>query len=102
MKKVGEGLSCSSKEVAMGELVYIKELEDVINLFDKAKGKICIIDDDGTTSLSPILSELAAVVCTTGGMGSHLAIVSREFEIPCIMSINLEISDLDVLNNKKG
>ncbi len=102
MKKIGEGLSCSSKEEVLGDLVYIKELDDVINLFDNASGKICLIDDDGTTTLSPILSELTAVVCTTGGMGSHLAIVSREFEIPCIMSTKLEIADLTMLNNKKA
>ncbi|MHA1804583.1 MAG: PEP-utilizing enzyme [Promethearchaeota archaeon] len=102
MKKIGEGLSCSSPEEVVGELIYIKTLEDVIDLFDKAFGKICIIDNDGTTALSPILSELAGVVCTTGGMGSHLAIVSREFEIPCIMNLNLAVEDITSLNNKKA
>ena len=71
MKKIGEGLSCSVKKETTGDLVYIKTIEDVINLIDNAKGKICIVDDAGITTLSPILSDLAGAVCTTGGAGSH-------------------------------
>ncbi|WXG45127.1 MAG: PEP-utilizing enzyme [Candidatus Atabeyarchaeum deiterrae] len=102
MKKIGEGLSCSSKSEAAGELVYIRTVEDVVNLFDKATGKICIIEDAGTTTLGPILSELAGTVCTTGGAGSHLAIVSREFNIPCIMGTKIKSKDMTSLQGKKG
>ena len=35
MKKIGEGLSCSTKSDVTGELAYITTLEDVIELFDK-------------------------------------------------------------------
>ena len=102
MKKIGEGLSCSTKSEATGELVYIKTVEDVVNLFDKAIGKICIIDDAGTTTLGPILSELNGTVCTTGGAGSHLAIVSREFNIPCIMGTKIKSKDMASLQGKRG
>ncbi len=101
MEKIGEGISCSSKTEVSGEAVYIKTIEDVINLFDCAAGKICIVDDAGITTLSPILSELAGTICTTGGPGSHLAIVSREFGIPCIMAIKLKLNDPASLNGKK-
>jgi len=101
MNKIGEGLSCSSKSEVDGELVYIKTIEDVINLFDSASGKICIVDDAGITTLSPILSELVGTICTTGSAGSHLAIVSREFGIPCIMGIKLSIEDIASLNGKR-
>jgi phosphoenolpyruvate-protein kinase (PTS system EI component) len=101
MEKIGEGFSCSSKTEVSGELVYIKTIEDVINLFDSAVGKICIVDDAGITTLSPILSELAGTICTTGGPGSHLAIVSREFGIPCIMAIKLNRKDISSLNGKR-
>lgn len=103
MEKIGEGLSCSSKSEATGEFIYIKTVEDVIDLFDSAKGKICIVDEAGTTTLSPILSELSAVLCTTGSAGSHLAIVSREFGLPCIMSCKFNnIKTLSELDGKKG
>ena len=102
MEKIGEGLSCSSNSEAMGEFNYIKTVEDVINLFDSAKGKICIVDEAGTTTLGPILSDINGVLCTTGSAGSHLAIVSREFGLPCIMNVSFKIKDLKSLNGKKG
>ncbi len=102
MKKIGEGLSCSSNSEVTGKLVYIQSVQDVINLFDDANGKICIVEDSGTTTLGPILSELAGVLCPIGSVGSHLAIVSREFEIPCIMSVEFLLEDLSSLNGKKG
>lgn len=100
MKKVGEGLSCSSKLEVIGEMVYIKSIDDVIKLFNDAKGKICLVDDAGTTTLGPILSDLAGVVCTTGCTGSHLAIISREYGLPCIMNIKI-VADKISLNGKK-
>ncbi|MHA1489605.1 MAG: PEP-utilizing enzyme [Promethearchaeota archaeon] len=101
MKKIGEGLSCSSVSEAIGEGVYIQSVEDVINLFDNANGKICIVEDSGTTTLGPILSDLTGVLCTAGSAGSHLAIVSREFELPCIMGVDFLTDDLSSLNGKK-
>jgi len=101
MEKIGEGLSCSSKTEVSGEVVYIKTVEDVISLFECAEGKICIVDDAGITTLSPILSELVGTICTTGGPGSHLAIISREFGIPCIMGFKLKSKDPTTLNGKK-
>ena len=100
MKKIGEGLSCSTNSEASGEFVFIQTVEDVIALFDSAEGKICAVKDSGTTTLGPILSDLSGVLCTTGSAGSHIAIVSREFEIPCIMSLRIK-EDLSSLNGKK-
>lgn len=101
MKKIAEGLSCSSKNEAEGELKFIQSVEDVIALFDCASGKICIVEDSGTTTLGPILSDLSGVLCTTGSDGSHLAIVSREFEIPCLMGLNIKTEDIKDLDGKK-
>jgi len=70
-------------------------------LFDDANGKICIVDDSGTTTLGPILSDIAGVLCPFGSEGSHLAIVSREFDIPCIMSVEFLLEDWSSLNGKK-
>ena len=102
MKIIGKGLSCASRTEVDGELVYIQTVEDVIDLFDTAEGKICLIDDAGTTTLGPILSDLTGILCTTGSGGSHLAIVSREFDLPCIMNIDIDIDDLTQLNGKMG
>jgi len=100
MEKIGEGLSCSSKSEVTGELAYIQTIEDVINLFDEATGKICIVEDAGITTLSPIISDLVGTICTKGSAGSHLAIVSREFGLPCIMGIKFLIDDISSLDGK--
>ena len=102
MKKIGEGLSCSSSLDVEGMLEYIKNVEDVINLFNKANGKIIICEDAGTTTLGPILPDLSGVIWTTGSAGSHLAIVSREFELPCIMNAEFFSDDLITFSGKKG
>lgn len=101
MRKVGEGLSCSSKSEVTGNFVYVTKIEDVIDLFDKAKDKICLVHDAGMTTLGPILSDLAGTICTTGGAGSHLAIISREFGIPCIMGIKISTNEIPSLIDKK-
>ncbi len=102
MEKIGEGLSCSSKAEAIGELTYIKTVEDVIDLFDCATGKIVICEQAGTTTLGPILSDVSGVLCTTGSAGSHLAIVSREFGLPCIMNVRFSGGrELSSLQGKK-
>ena len=102
IEKIGEGLSCSSKSESTGEFVFVKTVEDVINLFDSATGKICVVEEAGTTTLGPILSDLNGVLCTTGSAGSHLAIVSREFGLPCIVNVRFTITDLNMLNGKNG
>lgn len=101
MKEIGKGLSCSSEKKVIGKLKYIKSVEDVIALFDKAQGKICLVEDAGTTTLGPIMSDLQGIICTTGGAGSHLAIVSREFNIPCIMATKLKTKELSKYDGKE-
>ncbi|TFG31990.1 hypothetical protein EU528_04760 [Candidatus Thorarchaeota archaeon] len=66
-------------------------MQEVIQLLKEgADGKIVLVNDGGTTFLAPILSKLAGVVCITGALGSHLAIVTREFEIPALMGTKIE------------
>lgn len=97
-RQVGTGLSVSSKKEAEGIFIAIKSVQDVIKLIKgDAEGKICWVEQAGATTLGPILSRISGVVCSTGSSGSHIAIVSREYEIPAIMSIkfNIEIDDLN-------
>ena len=50
-----------------------------------AAGLVALVRDAGATFLAPIYHELAAVVCTSGTPRSHIGIVSREFQVPCVM-----------------
>ena len=61
--------------------------DDVIDLMDTgAEGVVAVVDDAGATFLGPVFDELAAVVSTGGTQRSHIAIVSREYQVPCVMA----------------
>ncbi len=50
-----------------------------------ADGIIALVRDAGATFPAPVYHELTGVVCTSGTVRSHIGIVSREFQIPCVM-----------------
>jgi signal transduction protein with GAF and PtsI domain len=93
LRRVGHGL-ITLKLSAKGEMRVVKSIQDVVRLWKEgADGKIVLVEDAGTTTLAPVLSKLAGVVCTSGALGSHLAIVTREFQIPALMGTKLETSE---------
>lgn len=51
---------------------------------------IAIIDDSGGTLTAPILENFAGVVCMGGTIRSHLGILTREYNIPCLMAAELD------------
>ncbi len=98
MKQIGEGL-ISLQKSAQGVLRVITSIEDVLTLLKEFKAeetsgvagdKIILVEDAGTTTLAPVLSRLKGVVCTSGALGSHLAIVTREFGIPALMGTKID------------
>jgi len=63
---------------------------DVLELMDSgAEGIVACVADAGATFLAPIFDELTAVVCLSGTPLSHIGIVSREYQVPCVMSAAL-------------
>ena len=51
-----------------------------------AEGVVACVADAGATFLAPIFDELTAVVCLSGTPQSHIGIVSREYQVPCVMA----------------
>jgi phosphohistidine swiveling domain-containing protein len=51
---------------------------------------IAIIDDSGGTMTAPIMQGFKAMICLEGTIRSHLAILSREFGIPCLMAAEVK------------
>jgi phosphoenolpyruvate-protein kinase (PTS system EI component) len=93
LKVIGTG-KITLNVSAQGELRVVNSVQDVISLWKEgASGKIAVVEDAGTTTLGPVLSKLAGVVCKTGGIGSHLAIVSREFSIPALMGTTIQTTE---------
>ena len=113
MKQIGEGL-ISLQKSAQGSLRVINSIDNVLTLLREFKSeetsglvgdKIVLVEDAGTTTLAPVLSRLKGVVCTSGALGSHLAIVTREFGIPALMGtkINYEGTlDTQIVQIKPG
>src|SRR5205823_13016087 len=96
-----------SSEIATGTNVFnaapvrgmwrrLTSPDDVLALMDStAEGVIACVADAGATFLAPIFDELAAVVCLSGTPQSHIGIVSREYQVPCVMGATLANEPVD-------
>lgn len=73
-------------EPVTGEWRLLDGPDDVLALMDTgADGIVAAVRDAGATFLAPIYHELTGIVCTGGTVRSHIGIVSREFQVPCVM-----------------
>lgn len=71
-----------------GRLAVLEGPEDVLTLMDTgAEGVVALVRDAGATFLTPIYHELSGIICTGGTPRSHIGIVSREFQVPCVMAV---------------
>ena len=53
-------------------------------------GETILLTESATaTAVVPLLDRVRGLICTSGGITSHLAIVSREFGLSCIMGAEL-------------
>lgn len=79
-----------------GTVKYLSSPQDVIALIQSGKLKehILLVRGGTTTFLAPALSMGAiGVVTMSGAPESHLGILSREFQTPCVMTVHLTTSD---------
>jgi hypothetical protein len=75
-----------------GTIKYLGSPKDVIALIQSGKLKehILLVRGGTTTFLAPALSMGAiGVVTMSGAPESHLGILSREFQTPCVMTVHL-------------
>jgi signal transduction protein with GAF and PtsI domain len=84
---IGRGAKVFDAAPVRGRFLAIEAPEDVLALMDDgAEGVVALVRDAGATFLAPIYHELTAVICTSGTPRSHIGIVSREFQVPCVMA----------------
>ena len=97
MKAIAEGFNCfETNKKPTGTVKYLPDPKSVIALIQSGKLKEHIVLAQGgtTTFLSPALSMGAiGVITLSGAPESHLGILSREFQIPCVMTAFLKDSD---------
>ena len=87
MDEVGRGMKVIESAPVRGRCQALSGPPDVVQLMDDgATGVVAVIKDAGATFLAPLYHELTAVVCTSGTPRSHIGIVTREFQLPCVVS----------------
>ena len=86
MSDVGSGVRVFAAAPVRGAWRRLSSPDDVLALIDTtADGVVACVADAGATFLAPIFDELTAVVCLSGTPQSHIGIVSREYQVPCVM-----------------
>jgi signal transduction protein with GAF and PtsI domain len=84
--EIGRGTKVFDAAPVRGCFRAVEAPEDVLALMDEgAEGVVALVRDAGATFLAPVYHELTAVLCTSGTPRSHIGIVSREFQVPCVM-----------------
>lgn len=74
-----------------GTARYIRSNDRVLAYMTEGvpPGTIAIIDDSGGTLTAPIIEQFAGVICAGGTVRSHLGILTREYNIPCLMNAKI-------------
>jgi hypothetical protein len=70
---------------------HIRSSEQVIRYMQTGVpvNTIAIVDDSGCTLTAPIIEQFKAVICAGGTVRSHLGILTREYDIPCLMNARI-------------
>lgn len=93
MSAIAEGYnSFDTKKTPAGTVIYLPDPKSVIKLIQSGKLKehILLVQGGTTTFLAPALSMGAiGVITMSGAPESHLGILSREFQMPCVMTAYL-------------
>ncbi len=91
MTVLGVGLPVAEGAAVSGHLIELNEPSDVLALLDDIEGRalVAVIRDAGATFLGPVQADLAGLVCLSGDLGSHLAIVSRELGTPALVGFEI-------------
>ncbi len=78
-------------ENLVGIARYVRTSEKVLEYLTGGvpADTIAIVDDSGGTLTAPILEKFRGVLCAGGTTRSHLAILTREYGIPCLMNVRL-------------
>lgn len=87
LRGVGDNVVRHERDV-VGIARYVRTNERVLAYLTDGvpPGTIAVIDDSGGTLTAPIIEQFAGVICAGGTVRSHLGILTREYNIPCLMN----------------
>ena len=90
MVRVGQG-NVTSGNGCRGTLRVVETVADVLGLLKEDVSEVVLYTPTASaTIMTPLFPRIKGVVCSTGGETSHVAIVAREFNLPCIMGSEIE------------
>ena len=97
MTHLARGAAIFAGVAVQGRLRRFDAPDDVIAMLDEGddadRDVIALVQDAGATFLAPIEADLAGILCRSGDIESHLAIVSRDFGIPALMNVRFEADE---------
>lgn len=99
-REIGAGTNLFTAGRVQGRARWFLETADVLAIDDDdLADTVAFVHKGGMTFLSPILPDLAGIVCTAGSRESHLAILCRESDVPCLLAAQLtgEVADGDAV-----
>ena len=90
LRGVGDNVVQHAQDMR-GTARYIRSNERVLSYLTDGvpPGTIAVIDDSGGTLTAPIIEQFAGVICAGGTVRSHLGILTREYNIPCLMNAKI-------------
>lgn len=90
LRGVGDNVVQHGQDIR-GVARYIRSNERVLSYLTDGvpSGTIAVIDDSGGTLTAPIIEQFAGVICAGGTVRSHLGILTREYNIPCLMNAKI-------------
>lgn len=96
-KTIGTGMAASGL-AGEGIVRRAHDIDDVFRLLKdpQLEETILLTESPSATAIVPLLAQIRGIICTTGGVTSHVAIVSREFGLPCVVAADVgEPSELE-------
>lgn len=88
---VGRGVPVGQWQPFGGIAEVANDTDAVLALLKRDLSEIILIVSlASATGIAPALPEVRGIVCTSGGPTSHLALVAKEFGIPCVMAVSMQ------------
>lgn len=100
LSEIGTGVNLFAAGEVRGIARWFNDTSDVLSIDDDDLAEtIAFVSKGGMTFLSPILPDLRGVVCSAGSRESHLAILCRESDVPCVLAAQLTgaVADADTV-----
>lgn len=90
-ERIGSGTMVGDDTGAEGVFTALLDVEDLLAVMDGGVvGLVAYLVHPNVTMMGPIYDSLTAIVCEHGDDTSHVAIVAREFGIPCSVKTTIE------------